>query len=593
VAALGLACRPATVSDVATATQQVAQDITTAAARFAASVDRDTVSVFEARCAAREFVARLTGATCPEVNDRPVQSGLTGVCLDLVEVEAVTETFFIRASCDKRKVNSLDDLGSFLADRASQSRLLLTNDTIVSLARRVLGGDVIVEQFSTREIRAAAARHCSDPTVVGCVELDTFFDTEGICVEHLVAANTVVASLDRFIAQVVDVAVEEHEPSLFRQERRQLAAAVGFDGRSMPPLVLPRRATLVNQVANLVPLVANREMFETFQLALDAKSEHDRQEYRGRNGMSLCREVYRLVWERGRYVSLQMDNIDNVYHLECRFAGADRPLDRVVVQEVCSQVPGTVARLLCRVDCLKGSAVEFRAMPEVARYVTSLAQHGRLPHKSQLPLEVVDAIEAFARVTYREVACQVAAEHGFLLPMSSNESVCLDLLTAALADMGGASEVAYDRVPNLNVWAGSQLRPDFLVSFDTPGCLPGLASRETVVVEADGEGHFEQVRGWSLEDARRRDTQKAALVFDAAASGERVSLLAFHHAALRRVDAGMMRSMLETMSLNGWTWVFVVPSGCDDRRAVDAVCRQVPVVGFDGFDVFVAERPVM
>ena len=150
--------------------------------------------------------------------------------------------------------------------------------------------------------------------------------------------------------------------------------------------------------------------------------------------------------------------------------------------------------------------------------------------------------------------------------------------------------MAWDRPSGLTEdWASSGLRPDFSIEYvPRQQQFPGMEVTKVLIVEADGHGHFEQVRNWDLKRARENDERKALLVFSSADSTRREHLVAFHHEALELMTEHDMATILDYVDRTGTQWVFVRPSGCNQMRSYPATTTPVLEPGIlDNFEVFV------
>lgn len=112
-----------------------------------------------------------------------------------------------------------------------------------------------------------------------------------------------------------------------------------------------------------------------------------------------------------------------------------------------------------------------------------------------------------------------------------------------------------------------------------------------LLCEFDGEQHFVQVVGkGNLAEHRERDRDRHRQLRLLRKSGVDAYLLSMHWNLLRNtksvVGAEQVRAAFDAAVAEGFTWIFLRPSGCEDMRAHLGKVRRLDA-GLDGVEVFV------
>lgn len=218
------------------------------------------------------------------------------------------------------------------------------------------------------------------------------------------------------------------------------------------------------------------------------------------------------------------------------------------------------------------------------------ATHGRLPTLAELTDGRLQRLEALAGCTYRELAGRLARDRGWRPPARSRNEQRLDaLIHDAYVAPDAAQRAAHvDRVEEWSCRAatGGAWRVDTYVKV-----TPQIGRPFELFCEADGPGHFTEVRNWDLEACRRRDVDKAAALGSLLGDTRDGLLLAVHHGLLTgpdavHLDAATLAAVVTEARTAGAWWVFLAPAGSRELRAAPLASSKLDV-GLDGIDVWI------
>lgn len=235
---------------------------------------------------------------------------------------------------------------------------------------------------------------------------------------------------------------------------------------------------------------------------------------------------------------------------------------------------GTRARRAVVVNDAVVSDLFSTAADVSAWFLNRVCNDEPLPAVSSLPGDVVAAIEQITERTYSELVDHYVELWGARAPGRSRNELALE---EAIVN-GFGSRLAAIRSEEL-VCDDRRYRWDFSTVISD-----GVHDR-VVVFEADGQGHFQEVRNWNLARQRANDVAKAARL------GPDDQLVAVHHGLLSgstagRLDGDTLVRIVDAARAVGAWWVFIRPSGSQDLRAVEGPVSRL-VIEVDGVDVFV------
>ena len=220
-------------------------------------------------------------------------------------------------------------------------------------------------------------------------------------------------------------------------------------------------------------------------------------------------------------------------------------------------------------DIGDGASTVVDELADVYRFFdTHVERHGQLPAYGAINPNTADAIEEHTGKQVGEFLQELHDEHGWGLPTRSRNEQAMDqMITAAFRDTAEQYTTEWSgweqrwRIDGMIPVAVNQIR------------LDGFSEQFELFVEADGEGHFCQVRNWDLNEARHRDIVKAeAIGLRARKQKQPCLLIALHHRCLTgrradRVTPGRFLHCVHQLHDSGHWWATVRPKGCKDERA--------------------------
>jgi len=413
--------------------------------------------------------------------------------------------------------------------------------------------------------------------------------------DQVQAANRVLVRYQDVVHGVLDPLLRATDPAHYENEILKLAYEVKSPFRYIGPVLLPERSELVRRLETYTEAF-DKDLADDLLLALNASSEHYRIPGRGFYGLALGRFVYNQILELGMF--LKPTKTDPESKLRNGMVLTERlgsPLSSADIKMFAPSFRFFVKLQRQKSTLSKKTTSpvkqELSDMGSIVRFLTSedIAVEGRLPSATQLRSQAPGALEAIEEFLYPEFSsyrafCSYLVQEyeDIRYPVSSNE-MALRLVVEECFSEENSPSFYYDQC----YFEDSRLRPDILVSFTPDGVIPGLGSCNVVsaVIEADGQGHFEQVSNWDLVATVRNDIKKAELVANAARDGEKIFLIGVHYQACKTLKPEDLKLVLDFALAKKAVWVFIRPIGSKDMRASHEVPKKARVSNLN-FEVF-------
>ena len=447
-------------------------------------------------------------------------------------------------------------------------------------------------------------RHRTGP----CRGVVTPKQRDGLQKGMLEAANAVLNDLHTYLSTfVLPAMLETRDPD---QKSRDIAylAKTAVQRPVSGPLWLPEPAAMS---ARLKPWLdtqragfdnSTRQQADTLKAAL-CPSLHHRQPRRGFNG---GRELRDVVWEKLVEASKIPSKLNgagiNVVRLHSM---TGQQPDRATLKHhnelwcMCNQadekvLPRKPVKRRKRQHGTRGPTPVEQLSDVYDFFADYVEQFGRLPAYGAVNPDTAAAIEELTGKQYGDLIEDLVEEFvdiGWLRPSRSSNEQAMDLLVPdAFAATAGQYSTEWSEWEPL--W-----RIDGMLPVDINQIrLDGETEQFELFLEADGEGHFIQVRNWDLNETRRRDIAKAeAIGLRARKQRHPCLLLALHHRCLTgrravQITPGRLAQTVHRLRDGKHWWAYVRPEGCSDERAAPGPTVTHPSP-WPGLEILVLENP--
>jgi hypothetical protein len=359
--------------------------------------------------------------------------------------------------------------------------------------------------------------------------------------------------------------------------RHAIAAVRGRLGSAgnTGPLLVPRRPDTQRIVAEWTNEVARGDMRrhgEMLTRALDASGSHSR---------AVAEVVLAEIVELTPLPYASGDKAENFQRL-CALFG--RTTEERVLRRDVEAYPALWAavRGASRAGRPAGSGSKtppgrFTTWAEVRSWVVDYVEaSGNTPRQSDLTVDELAELEAVIGMSLGAFVDNLAAAYGWKnTRRSENEQRAEVLVREAFSNQFHRFEQEYTD-PTWDRAFRFDLRADVTVD----------GKVYELYVEADGQGHYQEMRHIDLDEYRQRDREKSANLKAAVDAGRDVIQVNIHHRLLTgsKVDERLLqpqdlRNVVTRAVHDGRWWVNLTPPDSDDERAVDGRPTTLGIVG--------------
>lgn len=431
---------------------------------------------------------------------------------------------------------------------------LMESDSLEQLSDLFLGGLAVYRRHSEQELRRRLLNLGVPPEVAGHPEILDLFAAK-TAPGALQAANRIFSDPRRY-GLLLKAWLPRVVPPDWADQVAAVSAAAGVDAGwpVAPPLRTFFERSSSFDFSKAVLKAAKhsggeaREDFEDLRKVF-CPSMHYRVRGRGMEGqLSLMERTYRRLIAEGPFLSENLPPEEN----RRIFEGLYGPPPTEGLPPLFSRLLRLPSRRPCapkKPDPAPLAAAE--AWEEVWGF---WRRQGRLPSEAEVSAGALSVIEKVEGVKFRELMSALG-QAGLRAPsISKTEARGLGLFREAFPESRLLEQFTLD---------GSRQRFDGAFTAKTR-----IGGEKLILVEIDGEGHFEHVPIWG-GDSMQRDVLKARLVEEAA---KRMDLLmvSVHHQLVRNgaaMDPSLLRKLVLLLAERPSTfWAFLRPRGIEDMR---------------------------
>lgn len=348
------------------------------------------------------------------------------------------------------------------------------------------------------------------------------------------------------------------------------------------------------RVATQTPLLGATQAHLDDLLCVFAPTQHSMQAYRG----FLGRQLRDVMWQRVAACSeLPFDGnepYDNLARITDR-CGVEPTAAELRAYPRLARLCGEAARPGIRTrSTATGGVVDvddagLRTLADARNHIVDrVDDKGRLPARASFDQAVLDRIEKLFALPYTLIVESLVAECGYKAPGRSRNEVAFDqIVDTAFGPIIRERHVEWTDATWRATSGAYRVDTRYVLADPANGQLFDTGDGDWELhCEADGQGHFERVRNWNLDECRLRDQAKTRVLAERRAQVDfDVTFVAVHWRSLTgpaacRLDADTFTSIVTALrAVDDRWWAFICPAGETDRRAVPTGCRLERLAG--------------